>query len=298
MINLLEIEERIKEKIYKPIESIEVNIKSLDKNQEEGISIFGFSTYRLLAYFIIYSFLGCIIEMIFGLLTEGVIENRQSVLYGPFCTIYGLGGVLMTIFLQYFKKNNHTIFIGAAVIGSAIEYIVSWIGEISLNVKWWDYTEYAFNINGRTCLIFSIFWGALGVYMVRVIQVQTDRFIDKMKSRISIKRLKKITVFIIIFLILDFYATSFALRMFFTRLENEYNLGIDGQTYFSFCNGLYDNEIISNFVNHHFSNEKMYKKFPNLTVNKKGGGIIYISDVFKDMKSYHFKVFDIKKDQK
>ncbi len=48
----------------------------------------GISIWRILAYFIIYSFFGYIIETIFGIATKGVWESRQSFLYGPFCAIY------------------------------------------------------------------------------------------------------------------------------------------------------------------------------------------------------------------
>ena len=45
---------------------------------------------RACAYFIIYSFLGFIIETLFALINYGVLESRQGFLYGPFCCIYGL----------------------------------------------------------------------------------------------------------------------------------------------------------------------------------------------------------------
>ena len=62
-------------------------------------TIMGISIWRILAYFIIYSFFGYIIETIFGIATKGVWESRQSFLYGPFCAIYGLGACIMIIFL-------------------------------------------------------------------------------------------------------------------------------------------------------------------------------------------------------
>ena len=61
--------------------------------------------WKILYYFLVYSFMGYIIETTFGLLTKGVIESRQSFLIGPFCFIYGLSSVLMIIFLDKHKKN-------------------------------------------------------------------------------------------------------------------------------------------------------------------------------------------------
>ena len=57
---------------------------------------------RLLAYFVIYSFLGFVVETIFGMLTKGVIESRKSCFYGSFCCIYGLGAAIMIPGLKKF----------------------------------------------------------------------------------------------------------------------------------------------------------------------------------------------------
>ena len=62
---------------------------NLEKNNKENKvkknkTIFGFSIWRLIAYFIIYSVLGFVIETAFGAVTKGVIESRKSFLYGPF----------------------------------------------------------------------------------------------------------------------------------------------------------------------------------------------------------------------
>ena len=118
---------------------------------------FEYSFWQILEYFIIYSFLGYVIETLFGLLTKGVIESRQSMLYGPFCCIYGLGAICLLCIPKSAKKNNWTLFIAGFIIGSIVEYMISWIGEVIFNIKWWDYSDYPLNINGRICVIFSIF---------------------------------------------------------------------------------------------------------------------------------------------
>lgn len=78
-------------------------------NQKRKFTIMGLSVWRILAYFIIYSVVGYIIETIFGIITKGVWESRQSFLYGPFCAIYGLGAAIMIIFLHKYSK-NYTIY--------------------------------------------------------------------------------------------------------------------------------------------------------------------------------------------
>ena len=86
--------------------------KNALKNRTKKFKILGINLWELLAYFIIYSILGYVIETLFALVRYGVLESRQSFLYGPFCSIYGIGAIIMIMFLQYFMKNRSTLFIG------------------------------------------------------------------------------------------------------------------------------------------------------------------------------------------
>lgn len=80
------------------------------------MKISGISIWRILAYFIIYSVLGYLIETAYALILNGVIESRQSFIYGPFCSIYGLGAVVMICSLKKLNKNSHTLFLGGFVV--------------------------------------------------------------------------------------------------------------------------------------------------------------------------------------
>lgn len=140
-------------------------IKEIRKYEERDIKI---TFKRVLAYFVIYSFLGFIVETIFGMLTKGVVESRQSCLYGPFCCIYGLGAAVMIPGLEKFKKSNWGLAIAGMVEGSVVEYVISWVGEIIFQIKWWDYSNLPLNINGRICLLFSLFWGILALVLFRL----------------------------------------------------------------------------------------------------------------------------------
>lgn len=271
------------------MEQVEEKINE-DKNvvKDKNFKIFGFTITQILAYFIIYSIAGYIIETIFGLVTKGVLESRKSFLYGPFCSIYGVGAVVMIIGLQRFKKNNYTLFAGGFIIGSIIEYVISFIGEWFFHIKWWDYSSMPFNINGRICVWFSFFWGALAIYLMSHIHPKVDKLIDKIKPSV----LKPLTIILTVLIFIDFIVTGFALKMFFVRIVNQYNLDIEGvEIYLDTYSKLYENEKVKSFVDKHFSNEKMLKTFPNIKVTKKDGNIIWICDILKDIQPYYVRIF-------
>ena len=78
-----------------------------------------------------------------------------------FYGIYGIGAVMIIILSRYFNKNAITLFLGGYLLGSITEYITSFLVEVVLHAKWWDYSNNILNINGRVCLLYSIFWGIL-----------------------------------------------------------------------------------------------------------------------------------------
>lgn len=283
-----------KEEIIENTEEKHEEVKEAKREEKtkKKFTIAGISIWRLLAYFIIYSVAGFIIETVFGLLTKGVIESRQSSLYLPICSIYGCGAVIMIIGLQRFNKNNYSLFFGGFVIGSIVEYIVSLVGEFIFHIKWWDYSDMAFNINGRICIAFSFFWGILAIYLMSHFHPKVDKFINKLMKKIPIKLLKTLVIILILAIFISFIISSFALKMFFTRLVITYNLELqDSEEYIIECTELYKNEDIRNFTLKHFSDEKMLKTYPNIKLTGKDGNIIFVKDILTDIQPYYVRVF-------
>lgn len=243
---------------------------------------------RLLAYFIIYSFLGFIIETIFGILTKGVLESRQSCLFGPFCCIYGLGAAIMIPGLQKFKKSNWGIFIAGAIEGSTIEYVISWIGEVIFKIKWWDYSNMPFNINGRITLMFSIFWGLLALGLIRFI----NPYIELGLNKLSKKWFNILTISFTIFLLLDLLITALGLKVFYTRLIKNCNLQVKDEAMLTVSDAVMDNKVIKFLSGNIFSDEKILKTFPNIKFEDKDGNIVWIKDILTDIQPYYFKFSD------
>ncbi len=278
-----------KEKLTKKEDDIpKENKEKLTKKEANNTKI-NLTATKIFAYFVIYSIVGYIIEMIFALLTKGVLESRKSFLYGPFCAIYGLGATTMIIGLQKFNKNNYTLFFGGVFIGAIVEYLVSWIGEMIFNIKWWDYSNMPFNINGRICLMFSIVWGILAIYLMTYFNPKIDKLLNKIPSKI----LKPITAILVVFLFLDWIISSFAVQMFYVRLAKQKKIELkQSNDIIEKYDKLYnENEIINKIVNTLFSDETIIKSFPNLKVTTKDGKVVLASEFFPEIKPYYLKVF-------
>lgn len=257
------------------------------------ITIFGENIWKLLAYFIIYSFIGYIIESIFGIVTKGVWESRQSFLYGPFCGIYGSGAVIITVFSKYFDKNKFTLFIGGFFLGAFTEYMTSFLVETIMNITWWDYSEYILNINGRVCLLYSIFWGLLTPFLIKILNVNLDKLLLKVREKIPDKFLKSFILVLTIFLFIDCILTCFAQKQFINRMIIEKNIQVDNiDVILSEYNNIYNNENISKFIYKFWNNKKMITTFPNMKIDDNNGNTIYLDSLLPEIQPYYFKIYD------
>ena len=263
-------------------------------NSHSKFKIFGVSLWRILGYFIIYSLLGYIVEVLYGLITKGVIESRQSFLYGPFCGIYGLGAILMLLpFKKRINANRLQIFIGSAIIGCIVEYFISWFGETCMHIKWWDYTNYFLNINGRVCLYFGIFWGILGIWLIKRLNPHVDEIIDRLKNKIPSFRRKAVVSAVSLFLLIDCIASVVALDYYKIRVVVENNVEVANfEEYQERYNKIYSNEKRKRFIEVCWGNETMIKTFPNIKLNDKNGNIVYLNSFYPNIQNYYYKVFE------
>lgn len=66
--------------------------------------------WKILIYFIIYSVAGFFIETIYAIFTKGMLESRQSFLYGPFCIVYGIAATILIFILKRYQNQNLKLF--------------------------------------------------------------------------------------------------------------------------------------------------------------------------------------------
>jgi uncharacterized membrane protein len=270
--------------------------KKVDERAEKKkrVKVFGVSMWRILSYMVIYSFLGYLVEVLYGLITKGVIESRQSFLYGPFCAIYGFGAICMILPLKKINSSNRiTTFLISGVIGCIVEYLVSWFGETFMHVKWWDYSSYFLNINGRVCLYFGIFWGILGLLLMEIINPRVDAIIDVVKEKTSLRKQYALVILTNLFLVIDCAATIVATDFYQTRVIHDNDIDVRFKDYYEdHYQDIYGNEKVKNRIEVTWGNDFMIKTFPNLKIVNTSGETIYLNSFYPNIQNYYVKVFD------
>ena len=137
---------------------------------------------RYVCLFIIYSFMGWIYESIFCTVKGGKWENR-GFMYGPVCPIYGTGAAAISLVVHFAGDRNYVpavwqLFV-IGVVGSAVlEFVTSWVLEKLFHARWWDYSNWPLNWNGRISLFSSLGFGAASLLVVYVIAPFTENAVD------------------------------------------------------------------------------------------------------------------------
>lgn len=115
---------------------------------------------NILMDFVFFSIIGFISEVIYCSLNK---RKSGKALYGPWCPLYGLGGLLIISVVSHVPENMFIIYLVSVLVASFTEYLVSVILEMIFDMKWWDYSFKKFNLNGRICLENSLLFGVLGI---------------------------------------------------------------------------------------------------------------------------------------
>lgn len=123
-----------------------------------------YNTYELIWLFLIYSFLGWMLETILAATEQRRFVNR-GLINGPLCTIYGVPIVILTIFGQ--ELTLFWLFLGAMIVATVTEWISGHMIERFYHERWWDYSSVKWNLDGYICLPASLVWGVLGTISMR-----------------------------------------------------------------------------------------------------------------------------------
>lgn len=210
--------------------------------------MYKFNYYFLM--FFIYAVAGWILEVSAVMISKRKFTNR-GFLIGPYCPIYGIAAITMTIFLSKYHNDLVALFCICLFFCSFLEYITSWLMEKIFHARWWDYSERKFNLEGRICINNSILFGILGILVVSVISPKITYYLNLIPKNYLIIIS---TILMIIFsfdMIVSFCVVSHIKKTFSTILREDSTVEISTKV----------KEIIKNKT---FLAKRLFRAFPNL----------------------------------
>ena len=127
--------------------------------------------------FFVTAMLGWVMEVVCKLIQFHRFINR-GFLIGPYCPIYGFGSVLITLLLSRYAESPVVVFLMGMIICGTLEYLTSYLMEKLFHARWWDYSNFRFNLQGRVCLLGALIFGLGGVGVVLGSQPYVERVTD------------------------------------------------------------------------------------------------------------------------
>lgn len=143
-----------------------------------------YTAWSLIAIFLSMSIFGWLWEVSLHLIKSGVFINRGA-MHGPWLPIYGSGAVLILTLLYRFRKKPGLEFASTVVVCGVLEYTTSWVMEIvNDGTKWWDYSGYFLNLNGRICAEGLLVFGIGGLAITYVLAPIIDNLVNKINEKV------------------------------------------------------------------------------------------------------------------
>lgn len=162
---------------------------------------------------------GLVVETAFHAIVYRGLESRAGLVWGPFSPIYGVGAVLLTVFLnRFYHSHNLIIFTISMALGSCLEYITSWLMEHFWGAVAWDYTGTFGSIDGRTNFTFGVMWGLLGLLWVRINMPGIKHVFAHVNRKHTLVRIA--TIALSVFMAVDITITVLALNREGERANN------------------------------------------------------------------------------
>ena len=221
--------------------------------------------------FFAFAFIGYMVEMIRVSLMEKKLVLSRGYLIGPYLPIFGCGGCLMVILLSKYQDDVVAIFVFSMVMCCLLEYFTSLIMEKIFKLRWWDYSNRKFNINGRICLENGIYFGIGGICMHTFLNPLIANFIYDLDN--GIIYILGIGIFII--MVVDFVISTISvLRL---KLDTSYYTSLDNTSRVK-------KEMFDSIKKYMFYYKRLFIAFPYLTKSKNIGKFKLLIDKFKKKK--------------
>lgn len=135
-------------------------------------------------FFYIYCFLGWCVESSYVSFFQKKWVNR-GFMRGPYIPLYGTGALMVTYVTLPVKQSIIMTFIIGSLAASVLEYVTGVLMEAIFKVRYWDYSEHKYNLNGHICLLNSIEWGFLSVFLVFVLDKPVAAIVNRFSEPVQ-----------------------------------------------------------------------------------------------------------------
>lgn len=136
----------------------------------------------LVLFFFIFSIIGWCWEVLVYLVKDGAFIKRGT-LMGPWLPIYGTGGLMILIFLRRLANHPALLFFCTMALCSTLEYATSWAIEAMTGLRYWDYSSFFMNLNGRICLEGALTFAIGGFIFVYIASPFLDNLLAKIQKK-------------------------------------------------------------------------------------------------------------------
>lgn len=213
-----------------------------------------YKVFIYLAMFLIYSFIGWVMEVIVTFPRYKKFVNR-GFLIGPVVPIYGTGAMMITVLLTRFSYSPILLFITAVIVCSILEYSTSYVMEKLFKTRWWDYSDEFMNLNGRICLKNALAFGVLAIILIYLL----NPFIIDLLENIDINLLKTLVSILMIIFLIDL-CVSFKII---------YNIKGVGLTLIKDSTEEINEKVKNVILNKGLFTRRVVQAFPNFKMNEK-----------------------------
>lgn len=173
---------------------------------------------NLFMLFFMYSFMGYFVEVISASITNKKFSLSRGFLIGPYLPVYGIGALIITLFISKYSNDYIAVFILGMVISCIVEYFTSYILEKTFDLRWWDYSKKKFNLNGRICLSTGIKFGFCSIFVIKI----GNPFLFKLFKCFSPKNLLIVSIVLSVVILIDTIMSNYIIS----------SLKIDTKKYF------------------------------------------------------------------
>lgn len=213
--------------------------------------------------FIIYSFLGYLVEVFSVSINQKKLVFSRGYLIGPYIPIFGVGSMIVTLFLSKYQNDVLVLFIMTLFFCCTLEYFTSLILEKLFKLRWWDYSKNKFNLNGRICLEVGVLFGVGGIFIIKFLNPLIFSFIGVLPEIL----VKVLAIVLFIIFVLDFCVSTFAI----IRLK------IDTKKYINEdATRVIKEEVSKSLKKYRYLYNRIFKAFPEIT--KSNNNVIRIKE--------------------